>query len=111
MSFLTKNEARVLSHVLDAPDFACDGVGNVVCTPSCADCPVYKSWEQSVETLRKKALPPAARRKSSPNQILLRKLRADAAWEKVRIQAQERKESDSLDINEGEKCASDPYTI
>jgi len=92
MSFLTKNEAVVLSHVLDAPDFACDGTENVVCTPSCADCPVYKSWEQSVQTLRKKALPPAARRKSSPNQILLRKLRADAAWEKVRIQAQKGQE-------------------
>ena len=92
MSFLTKNEASVLSHVLDAPDFACDGTENVVCTPSCADCPVYKSWEQSVETLRKKALPPAARRKSAPNQILARKLRADAAWEKVRIQAQEGQE-------------------
>ncbi len=88
MSFLTKNEASVLSHVLDEPDFTCDGIGNVVCTPSCADCLVYKSWEQSVQTLRKKALPPAASSKSSPNQILARKLRADAAWEKVRIQIQ-----------------------
>ena len=92
MSFLTKNEASVLSHVLDEPDFTCDGIGNVVCTPSCADCPVYKSWEQSVQTLRKKALPPAVNSKSSPNQILARKLRADAAWEKVRKQAQNCKE-------------------
>jgi hypothetical protein len=88
MSFLTKNEAGVLSHVLDEPDFTCDGIGNIVCTPSCADCPVYKSWEQSVQTLRKKAWPPAASSKSTPNQILARKLRADAAWDKVRIQAQ-----------------------
>jgi len=88
MSFLTKHQARVLSKVLDAPDFTCDGTENVVCPSSCADCPVYKSWEASVQSLRKKALPPAARRKSSPNQILARKLRADAAWEKVRIQAQ-----------------------
>ena len=89
MSFLTKNEAGILIQVLDEPNFTCDGVEDVVCVPSCADCPVYKSWEALVQSLRKKALPPTARRKSSPKQILLRKLRADAAWEKVRIQAQE----------------------
>ncbi len=92
MSFLTKNEARVLSKVLDAPDFTCDGTETVVCPSSCADCPVYKSWEQSVQSLRKKALPPAASSKSTPNQILARKLRADAAWDKVRKQAQNCKE-------------------
>ena len=92
MSFLTKNEAGVLIQVLDEPNFTCDGVEDVVCVPSCADCPVYKSWEQSVQSLRKKALPPAASSKSTPNQILARKLRADAAWDKVRIQAQNCKE-------------------